>query len=376
MASIQSKKNKTGKKTYYVVVSIAGRHKWIRAGTLQDAKVLKKKVENLGESERRDKLGISTTQKRIDSLFQDYLDYVRLRTSPNTVKRYRTALNVFLTFLKIHHPRIRDVSQIKPHTIEEFQRQRLESVELKLAAESDNRFSRKKKILPKPQTVNYEVGVLRSVFTWAKDREFLTSIPTENVRPLRAEPKREARILSRDECKLFLKTARQIGKSNPKMKVFALAFRFLLNTGLRSGELCNLTWSDVNTETGLIKIRPKEGWTPKSYSREFYLNESALKVLRKLEQTDGYVFTNSVGHQLSNDDLRKALIKIAQDAGFDDLTRVHDLRHTFNSLMQMNGVDPGTMGKILGHKDIETTMIYTHQTAEHLKKSIEKIGIK
>ena len=53
---------------------------------------------------------------------------------------------------------------------------------------------------------------------------------------------------------------------------------------------------------------------------------------------------------------------------------MHDLRHTFNSIMQMRGVDPATMGRILGHKDIETTMIYTHQTNEHLKKSIEMIG--
>ncbi len=43
--------------------------------------------------------------------------------------------------------------------------------------------------------------------------------------------------------------------------------------------------------------------------------------------------------------------------------------------MQMNGVDPATMGKILGHQDMETTMIYTHQTQEYLKKSIEKLGI-
>jgi site-specific recombinase XerD len=42
----------------------------------------------------------------------------------------------------------------------------------------------------------------------------------------------------------------------------------------------------------------------------------------------------------------------------------------------MNGVDPATMGKLLGHKDIETTMMTTHQTQRHLKKSIGKIDIK
>jgi len=78
---------------------------------------------------------------------------------------------------------------------------------------------------------------------------------------------------------------------------------------------------------------------------------------------------------LDNDGLRKALIKVAHAAGFKDLTRVHDLRHTFNSLMQMNGVDAGTITKILGHRDISTTQIYTHQTQEHMKRSIGKIAI-
>ena len=66
---------------------------------------------------------------------------------------------------------------------------------------------------------------------------------------------------------------------------------------------------------------------------------------------------------------------MARHCGLDDLTRVHDLRHAFSSHMQMNGVDLGTIAAILGHRSFDVTMIYTHQTAEHLKKSIEKVGI-
>ena len=40
----------------------------------------------------------------------------------------------------------------------------------------------------------------------------------------------------------------------------------------------------------------------------------------------------------------------------------------------MKGVDPGTVATILGHKGLETTAIYTHQTAEHLKASIERVS--
>jgi integrase/recombinase XerD len=343
---------------------------------LKDAQALKKKIDGMANSEKLEKLGIAPREKRIDSFFQEFLDNARLRTSPNTTKRYRAVLNTFITFLKMFHPRMTDLAQITPEIIESYQKQRLQSIELKKAADADNPFNRKEKLLPKPQTVNYEVSVLRSVLTWAHEKELIHSVPTKRVKPLRVSSRKQARLLSSEECKHFLKTAREISKTDNGFKVFALAFKFLLNTGLRSGELSNLTWNDVDLKTGLLKIRPKEGWTPKSYSREFFLNQAAIDVLERLKTDSSHVFVDGSGHQLDNDSLRNALIKVAKLADFEDLTRVHDLRHTFNSLMQMNGVDPATMGKILGHKDIETTMIYTHQTDEHLKRSIGKIDIR
>jgi len=77
VASIQSKRSKSGKKTFYVVVSLGTKHKWIKAGSLQDAKILKKTIEGMAESERLDKLGISPREKRIDDVFQEYRDSER-----------------------------------------------------------------------------------------------------------------------------------------------------------------------------------------------------------------------------------------------------------------------------------------------------------
>ena len=375
MASIHFKKGKSGKRTYYVVVSAQGKHKWIKAGTQKEATVLKSHIESLENSQRMEKLGIVAHDRRIDDFFQEYADNVKLRTSVNTVKRYLGVLNTFIVFMKMFHLHIRYLSQIKPEHIESYQRQRLGSIELKTAADGDKPGNHTKKKLPLPQTVNYELSVLRSAFVWAFDREFIASVPTKKVKPLREKPKRQARIMTPKECKLFLTTCRKMSRIDSRFKVLCQVFKFLLNTGLRSGEVCNLTWGDVSLETGLMKIQPKEGWTPKSYSREFFLNEICMDLLKSIEFEEGLIFRNQSGNQFDTDDIRRALIKIAKEAGLEGLTRVHDLRHTFNSLMQMNGVDPATMGRILGHRDIETTMIYTHQTQEHLKKSIEKVGI-
>lgn len=59
----------------------------------------------------------------------------------------------------------------------------------------------------------------------------------------------------------------------------------------------------------------------------------------------------------------------------DELFRVKDLKHTFSSLGEEAGVDRGTMAAILGHEDEATTKIYTHQPPDHLKKSINRVGI-
>ena len=375
MASIQTKVSKDGKKTFYVVVAGQGKRKWIKASSLKDAKILKREIEALGESQRRENLGLARKDWRVDRVLQEYLDYIKPRTAAGTIKRYRNVLNTFLTFLSMFHSDVKYMHQITPQVIESYQKKRLESVDLKTAADGDKVGNHKNKRLPKPQTVNSELIMLGAAFIWSHDREMIDKVPTRKVKKLRPLDPRQARILSIQECEIFLEAARELAQKDSRLDIFPRAFGFLLNTGLRSGELCNLTWKDVNLKTRLIMIRAKPGWTPKTYPREFFMNESAVKVLESIGQSEGYVFKSSTGKKLDTDDLRRVLIKAAKVAGIPDLTRVHDLRHTFSSLLQMNGVDPGTVATILGHKSLSTTMIYTHQTQEHLKKSIEKVGI-
>ena len=51
-----------------------------------------------------EKLGLVSETKRIDDLFQEYADHVRLHNSKNTARRYLGVLNTFLVFLKMFHP--------------------------------------------------------------------------------------------------------------------------------------------------------------------------------------------------------------------------------------------------------------------------------
>ena len=64
---------------------------------------------------------------------------------------------------------------------------------------------------------------------------------------------------------------------------------------------------------------------------------------------------------------------ITKESGFPDVTKLHSLRHTFASHLVMSGVDLPTVKKLMGHSDIETTMIYSHLADEHVDKAVEKL---
>ena len=66
-------------------------------------------------------------------------------------------------------------------------------------------------------------------------------------------------------------------------------------------------------------------------------------------------------------------MKTTARCGFPDVTKIHSLRHTFASHLVMKGVDLPTVQKLMGHADIQTTMIYAHLAPDHLVEAVDKL---
>ncbi|NIS15703.1 MAG: tyrosine-type recombinase/integrase [Aliifodinibius sp.] len=147
---------------------------------------------------------------------------------------------------------------------------------------------------------------------------------------------------------------------------------------MRKGELENLEWSDIDLKRRKISIRAKEFWHPKTGEREIPINDQLFELLSRLRkkkprsrETD-FVFIDRDGSQLKTK-LREAMIKVAKKAGIENLTTLHALRHTFASHLIMNGVDLPTVQKLMGHTDIQVTMIYAHLAQDHLNEAVNKL---
>jgi integrase len=221
----------------------------------------------------------------------------------------------------------------------------------------------------KAKTINFEVACIGTAFNLAVKWNYLKENPTKGVTKLKVEKSKQPRFLSTEEIDRLLKFA--------PADLYPIIFTFI-NTGMRKAELENLQWGDVDLKRRQISIRAKATWLPKTGERIIPINDKLLEVLESHKANankltkDSYVFGEPDGSKLKSK-LRDQFIRVAKKAAIEDLTKLHTLRHTFASHLVMKGVDLPTVQKLMGHSDIETTMIYSHLAESHLVDAVNKL---
>jgi len=125
---------------------------------------------------------------------------------------------------------------------------------------------------------------------------------------------------------------------------------------MRCSDIKNLTWEQINGEE-------KKGFTI-SYRQQktkgfevLPINKEAYNIICSFPEREGIVFKGLVLTAYTN----KILRKWVKDSGVSKYLTFHSSRHSFaTNLLASRGTDIYTVGKLLGHKRIATTEIYTH----------------
>jgi integrase len=144
---------------------------------------------------------------------------------------------------------------------------------------------------------------------------------------------------------------------------------FAVNTGLRTSDIFNLQWMEVDIEQKRLKKIVKKSAKPLSLP----LNDSALAVIevRLAVQHGPYVFYNPMtGDHFK--DVKGAMAAAVKRAGLPKITW-HMFRHTFASRMTRDGVDIVTVKELLGHADIKTTMRYAHSDDDAKRRAVQRL---
>ena len=212
-----------------------------------------------------------------------------------------------------------------------------------------------------PGTINRHFGYLRHVLNLAIKDGLLDRNPVSGVKFLTEAT--TTRFLTDTE----LESLRGIMASEHWRLVV-----FSIETGLRREEQFNLQWSQVDMENGILTIPlPKGGRT-----RHVPLSEGAKAILRALPPflESGWVFPSltTPGKPLdSRNYMRRVYIPALRKAGIVGVCW-HTLRHTAASRRIMSGVDLVSVKSLLGHRNIETTMRYSHLSPNHLRQAVNR----
>lgn len=251
---------------------------------------------------------------------------------------------------------------------------------------------RRKKPLS-PKTVHNIYGLLHAALSLAVGLEYVG----RNVCDVKvAKPSRPATsvhagtVLSDAEIRNLLKEA-----ASTRWYSFVV---LALATGARRGELCGLSWSDVDLEgrkiriwrslsqtTGRVELKDTKShrerligissWALEALRRQRVMQaEERLRASGGLYVDSGAVFTDELGQRLTPMAATKAFARIARLAGLLSM-RLHDTRHTAASHLIAEGNDAVTVASVLGHESANITLsIYAHAFDNAKHEATDRLG--
>ncbi len=147
--------------------------------------------------------------------------------------------------------------------------------------------------------------------------------------------------------------------------------------GLRVSELLSIKMENIDLNLGFLRLTGKGGT-----ERIVPAGEIALKWIQKyLDESrplllngkiNYFLFINKNGKNLTRQRFWQITRSYALQAGFSSNFSPHTIRHSFATHLLEGGADLRSVQLLLGHKDINTTQIYTHLNASHIKNVHKK----
>ena len=153
----------------------------------------------------------------------------------------------------------------------------------------------------------------------------------------------------------------------------------MYRAGLRVSEVCNLTLSDINFDTGLIYVQQGKGKKDRYIPMDNDIMMS-LQAWLKIRPNSEYLFCTLQGGQLDTRYVREVCYRLSRKAGVyiqDGAKKKpvspHKLRHSLaTELLKSKDFNIREIQTLLGHASINTTMVYTHVVMDELQEKIRK----
>jgi integrase len=325
---------------YSIVTDPSGQRKWHSTGKRTKGAAL----ESLRT--RPTVVLVSIPRKNLSDFRDKFLEYARQLYTPGNLDVYRRSFGSFLNSIGDI-----PIASVNARSVDSFKVKRLGEHVSKT-------------------TINIELRTLRAGFNVAVRWELITANPFKGVS-----------LLSLDECAPTFFRAEEFERFIGRLKHgwFRDVVVVAAMTGMRLGELLNLTWKAVDLKRRLITIESNQDFRTKRGKRRVVpINDTVMQVLgyRIAARDSEFVFTDG-GERISREALSIRFKRKVRELELDDKLHFHSLRHSFASwLIQSGAPSVFEVQKLLGHTNIKTTEIYSHLLPENLLSTVNRIPVK
>ena len=235
------------------------------------------------------------------------------------------------------------------------------------------------------RSIQRKLSSLRSFFRYLNTIGKVSANPFDNLPVLKAD-KPLPKVMSINQVELLLNgvdsywqdaLAQGLVKSDGGA-VFSCArdkamIEAIYSGGLRISEAVGLNYADADISSGMVKVRGKG-----KKERLAVLGAPARKALREYlrcrnaaggaRESSSPLFLNQQGSRITPRSFQRNLKNYLLAAGLPPDFTPHKLRHSFATHLLDAGADLRSVQEMLGHEQLSTTQIYTHVSAERLKK--------
>lgn len=236
-------------------------------------------------------------------------------------------------------------------------------------------------------TIKKTNNLLFRVMEKARVDGYVLINPASEIVFSKNQPIKKAEFIDHDKIEPFLADVKR------RNIYHYFLFRLIIETGLRVGEACALTWQDVDRENNIIHItksydekRDILGETKTKVNRDVYITKKLSVELFKFLQVHNankivneklydnkynFIFVNEFGKPLSRSSIHNTMVYCSEKVLGYKLS-IHKLRHTHATLLLESGVPIQVIAERLGHSSSEMTeKVYAHVTNKMKKDNFE-----
>jgi len=317
-------------KIWHVDISHPSLTKRLRFSTKTSDKTIAQKIH---DSAYREILENSISGYKIKNIIlnnfkTEFLTYSKINHSPKTTETYKYA---FMKLLCVVNPNI-PIKDISSFDIENI-----------------------KKIIPNKTTFNIYYNHLKAAFNYAIKWKYIKINPFDNVKKFKINEKTR-RDIHYDEFYQLIDT---IQKDSNQLFAEFLIFMFIV--GARRQELLNLQWSDIHYEQDYFELKNTKG----KKDALIPLNDTLIQILKNRPPA------NKPFNYLPNFVTKKFKYYCRQTGLSEDIV-LHSIRHATTTILFEKHEHPLIIQNLIRHKDLKTTLNYTHTMPSFLKSAINK----